>query len=114
VVLHSSTIWDLKEELQSWGLLHEHVTSGRLTPSIRMKRSIRNLELSKPTDDDAAICAPQSVPQLAVLAPPKHRVETAATVPAAETLCVDVCKYEIINLALSHSVSPIPLHAALR
>lgn len=114
VVLNSGTIWDLKEELQSWGLLHEHLNSGRLTLSILMKLSLRNLELSKLTDDDAAICAPQPVPQLAALTPPKHQVESPVTVPAAKRLCVDVCNNEIINIALSHSISPILLHAALQ
>ena len=114
VVLNSGTIWDLKEELQSWGLLHEHLNSGRLTLCILLKLSLRNLELSKLTVDDAAACTVQPVSQPSALTPPKHQAESPVTAPAAKRLCVDVSHSEAINLALSYSISPILLCAALQ
>jgi hypothetical protein len=114
VVLNSGTIWDLKEELQSWGLLHEHLNSGRLTLCILLKLSLRNLELSKLTVNDAAACTVQPVSQPAALTPPKHQAESPVTAPAAKRLCIDVSDSEAINLALSYSISPILLCAALQ
>jgi hypothetical protein len=113
VVLNSGTIWDLKEELQSWGLLHEHLNSGRLTLCILLKLSLRNLELSNLTGDDAAPSV-QPVPPPAVLTPPKHQAESPVTAPAAKRLCVDISDTDAINLALSYSISPILLCAALQ
>jgi hypothetical protein len=114
VVLNSGTIWDLKQELQSWGLLHEHLNSGRLTLSILMKLSLRNLELSRLTGDDTVSCAAQPVTHPAVLTPPKHQAESPVTAPAAKRLCVDISNSDAINLAISHSISPILLCAALQ
>jgi hypothetical protein len=107
VVLNSGTIWDLKEELQAWGLLHEHLNSGRLTLCILLKLSVRNLELSN------VPCCSESTPLAAALTPPKHQTSSPTTVPAAKRLCVETSDNSYTN-AHSHSISPVLLCAALK
>jgi hypothetical protein len=112
VVLNSGTIWDLKEELQSWGLLHEHLNSGRLTLCILLRLSVRNLALSKLmsqqdlTSDSlhAPLCHTSSTP-------PKHQSESPATVPAAKRICMDVSDE---SCSFAHAISPVLLCAALK
>jgi hypothetical protein len=111
-VLNSGTIFDLKQELQLWGLLHEHLNSGRLVLCILLKLCLRNLELSKLLDNALAVTdAP--IAAVAVLTPPKHQAESPATLPIAKRLCVDMSD-DSSSFALSHSISPILLCAALQ
>lgn len=113
VVLNSGTIWDLKEELQAWGLLHEHLNSGRLTLCILLKLSVRNLELSNLPCCSGQAPTTQPTPDAAALTPPKHQTSSPATVPAAKRPCVDTS--DISNIyAPSYSISPVLLCAALK
>ena len=94
LVLKSGTIWDLKEELQLWGLLHEHLNSGRIILRILLRFSVRNLELSKLPDNDQRSYIAETAP-LAVSTPPKHLADSPATVPAAKRMCVDISASDI-------------------
>jgi hypothetical protein len=116
VVLNAGTIWDLKEELQLWGLLHEHLNSGRIILCILLRFSLRNLELSKLPDNDQRSSTAEPAP-LAVSTPPKHQADSPATVPAAKRMCVDISGDSLVvssNSALSQSISPVLLCAALQ
>lgn len=112
MVLTQGTIWDLKNELQSWGLLHEHLNSGRMSLAIILRLSLRNLELSNLPLQNFPASLPQAAPACDATTPPKHQAESPATAPAAKRLCVDVSGNST-GFGQVHSISPVLLRAAL-
>jgi len=113
-VMSQGTIWDLKNELQSWGLLHAHLNSGRMSLAILLKLSLRNCELGNLPCEvvPAPVLQPAPAYDAATTPPPKHQAESPATAPAAKRLCVDVSDASS-NIAQSLAISPLLLCAAL-